>query len=72
MNKNFASDVNTSDTGLRLIAQYAGIDIMVIEKAQQEIADKRNERIAKRISDLREKKKELTEKKIVKKPKAKK
>lgn len=63
MNKNFASDVNTSDTGLRLIAQYAGIDIKTIEKAQAEISTKRNERIANRISDLREKKKELDTKK---------
>jgi ParB/RepB/Spo0J family partition protein len=63
MNKNFASDVNTSDTGLRLIAQYAGIDIKAIEKEQAEIATRRNERIAKRISDLREKKKELETKK---------
>jgi len=63
LNKNFASDVNTSDTGMRLIAQYAGIDIKSIEKDQQLIADKRNERIKKRISDLNEKKKELPVKK---------
>jgi ParB/RepB/Spo0J family partition protein len=56
-------EVRHKHTAIRLIAQYAGIDIKAIEKAQQEIADKRNERIAKRISDLKEKKKELTDKK---------
>lgn len=59
LNKNFSNDVTTSDTGMRLIAEYAGIDLKAIEAEQKVIADKRNERIKQRIADLQKKKKEL-------------
>lgn len=53
-------ETRREDTTLYMLAQYAGIDIKSIEKAQAEIADKRNERIKKRIADLNEQKKQLS------------
>jgi hypothetical protein len=64
-------EVRHKHTAIRLIAEYAGIDIKAIELEQKEIANARIEKVNKRIADLQKKKKELqpvkTEKKKVKK-----
>jgi ParB family chromosome partitioning protein len=57
--KNFSFDVSTEDTTMRLIAQYAGVNLKAIEKEQQEIADERQDKVNKRIVALNAKKKEL-------------
>jgi ParB family chromosome partitioning protein len=52
-------EVRHKHTAIRLIAEYAGIDIKAIELEQKEIADARIEKVIKRIADLQKKKKEL-------------
>lgn len=67
-NPQTVSGIDEDDTTLRMIAQYAGIDIGAIEKAQDEEAQKRIARADKRLQALKEEKKVLEDKK---KPKAK-
>lgn len=57
--KNFNTDVSTSDTTVRLIADYAHIDVSGHENAQNAEAKKRQEKVAKRVEELQAKKKEL-------------
>lgn len=56
-------DMRTEDTACRLIAEYAGIDLKAIEKAQAELSEKRQERVKDRISNLKEYKSLLSKKK---------
>lgn len=59
-NVNMPGDVHKQDTILRLVAEYAGIDIAAIEAAQALEAEKRLDRFNKKVADLQAKKKELT------------
>lgn len=60
---------SSSGTALRMIAEYLpDIDIKKFEKEQAEVAARRNERIAGRISSLNKKKSELKPKAQTKKP----
>jgi ParB family chromosome partitioning protein len=59
-NVNMPNDVHRQDTILRLVAEYAGIDIPAIETEQATAAAKRIGRVEKRIAELQEKKKELS------------
>lgn len=59
-NVNMPGDVHKQDTPLRLIAEYAGIDIAAIEALQAEETSKRQARVDKKIADLQAKKKELS------------
>lgn len=59
-NVNMPGDVHKQDTILRLVAEYAGIDISAIEIEQATAAAKRMERVNKRIAELQAKKKELS------------
>lgn len=61
-NKNLVNGIDEEDTTLRLMAEYAGVDIKSIEKAQEEISAKRIERSNKRLKALLEEKKELESK----------
>ena len=58
-NVNMPGDVHKQDTILRMIAEYANIDIAAIEAAQSEETSKRQLRFDKRIAELQAKKKEL-------------
>lgn len=50
--KNMSMEIHTEDTIMRYMAEYSKIDVLAIEKSQQEVAMKRIERVNKRISDL--------------------
>jgi ParB/RepB/Spo0J family partition protein len=54
--------LNADHAPMYFIAEYLGIDIAGIKNAQKEIADKRSERVNKRIADLQLIKKTLQEK----------
>lgn len=58
-NKNLVNGIDAEDTTLRLIAEYAGVDIASIEAAQKAESDKRIERASKRVKALQEEKKAL-------------
>jgi ParB family chromosome partitioning protein len=58
-NPAIAGDVRKQDTALRMIAEYAGIDIKKIEDDQQVEAATRQERVKKRIAALNKQKSEL-------------
>jgi hypothetical protein len=60
-NKNLVNGISTEDTTMRLIAEYAGIALPVIEKTQKQTAEARVSRIEVRISELRDKKKLLNQ-----------
>lgn len=62
-NPEISRDVKIYDTALRLIADYAGIDIKAIEKEQGLLSAERKTRVSKRISELSEKNKDLSAKK---------
>jgi ParB family chromosome partitioning protein len=51
--------VHTGDTTMRLIAEYAGIDIASIEASQMEVATKRMAKVAARIEQLKKVKADL-------------
>lgn len=57
-NRNLVYGIDIEDTTLRMIAEYAGVDVKAIEKAQGEISLKRQDRVAKRIKDLQATKKD--------------
>jgi ParB family transcriptional regulator, chromosome partitioning protein len=51
-----SGEVGYEDTMIRLMAEYADLDIASIEAKQKEISDKRQERIAERVASLNKKK----------------
>ena len=64
-NKNLVNGIDEDDTTLRLIAEYAGIDLKSIEAAQAIETTKSVERADKRIKALQTEKKELAPVKAV-------
>lgn len=58
-NKNLVNSIDEEDTTLRLIAEYAGIDLKSIEEAQAVESTKRIERAQKRIKALQAEKTQL-------------
>jgi ParB family chromosome partitioning protein len=74
-NPQTCGDVRAQDTALRMVAEYAGIDLKTIEAAQAEVASKREERAKARITSLNGQKAKLKNpegKSAAKKKKAKK
>lgn len=61
--KNMSMEIHTEDTIMRYMAEYSKIDVVAIEKSQQEVAAKRIERVNKRIAELQPKQKPATAKK---------